>query len=99
MRSQRLVIKDVNLWLYWDKVTAWSNDARDTPREVAAHRTIREPPPDADPADEDCRYILPYRGSRLEKRWKCFRIASARADTGSLHGLAACFAPRDTDFR
>ena len=83
------------MWTLWDKVTCWSTDDRTIAREVAAHRTLVTQRAQASTPEIDAgrRYILGYRGSRLESRYKYCRIAAPRASLGDLKRLAISFYP------
>jgi serine/threonine protein kinase len=65
----------------WDKISVFSTDARDVHREAAAHRTLTNP---ADNHERGQRFILGYRGYRLVRWLKYYRIATEWAQGGDL---------------
>lgn len=72
---KRIVCKDISLVREWTDITAWSDDARATPREVAVHRILN--PATKDEAGSE--YFIIYRGSRLNKALKFVRIGMQEA--------------------
>jgi serine/threonine protein kinase len=99
--SQSMVIKLVNYLPLWDRISAFSNDNRDIPREVAAHRTLWAAGDEEDDEERQLAqsYILGYRGYTLERPYKFYRIASDEAVLGTLDNVEDLFDVSKPQFR
>ena len=96
---QEVIIKNNNCWDTWDRISAWSSDARDVPREVAALRTLNAQPSEGEAVDPAQQLILGYEGFRLDKRLRFYRVASLEANLGDLTDVLDSFDPNNRYFR